>query len=530
MSRTFDSLRFRNYRLWFYGALVANIGTWMQRIAQSWLVLTVLTADSGAAVGIVIALQFAPILFATPYGGLLADRLDRRRLLVMTQVASALLAAALGVLVLADLAVLWHVYAFAFLLGIVAAIDSPVRQTFVADLVPLESLANAVGLNGANFNAARLIGPAAAGVLIAAVGPGWVFIVNGLSYLAPIVMLLLMRSAELHAVPTVPKGRGQLRDGVAYVRGRTDILVIMGIMAVVGALGLNFQITSAVMAREVFARGAGEYGVLGSIMAIGSLSGALLAARRSRPRVRLVITAAFLFGVASLVSALLPTFWTYALSGILVGFFATTLMNSANAAIQLSTEAAMRGRVMALYMMVFLGTTPIGSPLVGWVAEAFGARWSVALGGIASILVALAAAVWAWRSWDVSVDYGLRPRPRLTVYGPAERLAAPLVSPAPVRPAASGQRAHRQSRSTSQSTEAVRARTSSGSTAGKTPTRIWLRPSLRYGSTSTTPLSRRWAIRVAASTPSRSRVATTGERCSGSCTKGVANEDASAQP
>lgn len=420
MSRTFASLQFHNYRLWFMGALVTNIGTWMQRVAQDWLVLTELSDDSGLAVGIVTGLQFAPILFLTPYAGLLADRVDRRRLLIATNAAPAVIALVLGILVLTGRAELWHVYVLAALLGVTSAVDSPARQTFVADLVPPESLPNAVGLNGANFNSARLIGPAAAGLLIAAVGPGWVFVLNAASFIAPIVALLAMKRAELLVLPHARPGRGQLRAGFAYVRNRTDILVIMGIMAVTGSLGLNFQLTSAVMAREVFDRGPGEYGMLGSILAIGSLSGALLAARRRHPRVRLVIGAAFMFGAALTLAAVTPTFWAYALSGILVGFFAATMMNSANSTLQLSTAPEMRGRVMALYMMVFLGTTPIGSPLVGWIAEAHGARWSVAVGGIASMIAALVAAIWARSHWDVHLRYVPR-RPFIRVTGPGER-------------------------------------------------------------------------------------------------------------
>jgi len=421
VTRTFASLDHHNYRLWFAGGLVTNIGTWMQRIAQDWLVLTGLTNDSGLAVGIVTGLQFAPTLFLTPYAGLLADRVDRRTLLIATNTALGLIALALGVLVLTDVAQLWHVYVLATLLGVAAAFDNPVRQTFVAELVPPEALPNAVGLNGANFNTARLIGPATAGVLITLVGPGWVFILNAVSFIAPIVALMAMRRDELYVLPHAGRGRGQLREGFAYVRRRTDILVIMGIMAVVGALGLNFQLTSAVMAREVFDRGPGEYGILGSVMAIGAVAGALLAARRRRPQVRLVIAAAFGFGVSLTLSAVLTSFWAYAASGVLVGFSATTMMNSANSALQLSTAPEVRGRVMSLYMLVFLGTTPIGSPFVGWIAETYGARWSVAVGGIVSMVAAAVAALWARSHWHVEVRYIPRRYPFFRVTGPAER-------------------------------------------------------------------------------------------------------------
>ncbi len=421
MRSTFASLSFFNYRLWFAGALVANIGTWMQRIAQDWLVLTILSDDSGLAIGIVTGLQFLPMLLLSPYGGLLADRLPRRQLLIATQSALGLLAAGLGVLVLSGVAELWHVYVFALMLGVVTALDNPVRQTFVAEMVPPASLPNAVGLNSASFNAARLIGPGISGLLIAVVGPGWIFIINALSFGATIFSLTLMRAHELHEMPHATRGKGQIREGLAYVRGRSDIVTIMVVVGVVGALGLNFQMTSALMVREVFERDAGSYGVLGSIMAIGSLGGALLAARRKQPRVRLVLAAALAFGIASGLMALMPTYELYAVMTIPVGFASLTMMTAANATVQMSTDPHFRGRVMSLYMMIFLGTTPIGAPLVGWIGETFGARWSVGVGSIAAILVAVGAAIWAKRNWDIEVVYQLRHRPRLTMVGPHER-------------------------------------------------------------------------------------------------------------
>lgn len=432
MKETFASLRFFNYRLWFAGALVANIGTWMQRVAQDWLVLTVLSDDSGLAVGIVTGLQFVPMLLLSPIAGLLADRLPRRQLLIATQSMLGVLAAGLGILVLSGQAQLWHVYLFALGLGVVTALDNPVRQTFVAQLVPPTSLPNAVGLNSASFNAARLLGPGIAGLLIAAVGPGWVFMINAVSFGATILSLTLMRTGELTPMPRTKRGKGQLREGFAYVRHRSDIITILVVVGVVGALGLNFQMTSAVMAREVFDKGAGEYGILGSIMAIGSLGGALIAARRKQPRVRLVIGAALAFGIASGLMAIMPTYELYALMTIPVGLASLTMMTAANATVQMSTDPAMRGRVMSLYMMVFLGTTPIGAPIVGWVAETFGARWSVGVGAIAAIAVALAAAMWAKRSWDVRVTYQLH-RPLVRMDGPHERAARSAAAVSGVR-------------------------------------------------------------------------------------------------
>ncbi|SFK18653.1 MFS transporter [Cellulomonas sp. KH9] len=421
MSATFSSLSFRNYRLWFAGALVANVGTWMQRVAQDWLVLTELTDESGVAVGITTALQFAPTLVLSAWAGLLADRFDRRKLLVLTQVAQGVLAAGLGALVLSGHAQLWQVYAFAGLLGVVTAIDGPVRQTFVAELVPAGRLSNAVGLNSASFNAARLIGPGLAGLLIAAVGSGWVFVINAATFAATIVSLTLMRRSELYSMPHAPRAKGQIREGIAYVRNRSDILVIMVVVGVVSTFGLNFQLTSALMARTEFGRGAQEYGILGSVLAIGSLTGALLAARRDRPRVRLVIGSAFAFGVTTGVMALMPTYVSYAIACIPVGLASLTMMTAANTSIQMSTDPRMRGRVMSLYMVVFLGATPVGSPIVGWIGETFGARWSIGVGSISAILVSVGAALWARNRWGVQVRYHVASRPHLEVLYPGDR-------------------------------------------------------------------------------------------------------------
>jgi MFS family permease len=420
VSTTFSSLSFRNYRLWFTGALVANVFTGMQRVAQDWLVLTQLTDNSGVALGVVTGLQFAPALVVSPWAGVLADRLDRRKLLMVTQGAMGLLAAGLGALVLSGHVELWHVYVFAFVLGCVAAIDAPARQTFVAQLVPGERLANAVGLNSASFNAARLVGPGVAGLLIAAIGTGWVFWLNAVSFAGTIVALTSMRTAELHPMPSVARGKGQIRAGLAYVRRRPDILVIMVVVGVVSAFGLNFQMTSALIARTVFGKGAGEYGLLGSVLAIGSLSGALLAARREHPRLGLVIAAAAAFGVAASLLAIMPTYWAYAVMCVPVGLASLTMMTAANATIQMSTEPQLRGRVMALYMMVFQGATPIGSPVVGWIGQQFGARWAIGIGGITAVLVAIAALLWVGRTRNVRVRFRPDERPHLLVTHPSD--------------------------------------------------------------------------------------------------------------
>ena len=423
MRTTFASLRFHNYRLWFFGAMISNIGAWMQRVAQDWLVLTVLTHESGVAVGVVTGLQFLPALLLGPWAGVLADRVNQRKMLYATQTSSALLALGLGLLVVFGHVELWHVYVFAGLLGCSTALDNPVRQIFVASLVPASYLPNAVGLNSASFNTARLIGPAVAGLMIAWVGTGWVFLTNSLTFVATIAALLALRASELALPERTRRAPGQMRAALDYVRGRADIVVIMVTIGVVSAFGFNFQLTSALMARTEFDKGPGEYGLLGSVIAIGTLAGSLFAARRRTPGVRTVIAAAFAFALSTGVMVFMPTYLLYAITCVPAGFAALTMMTAANTTIQTTTEPVMRGRVMALYMMVFLGAAPLGSPVVGWMGETFGARWSIGIGSIASLLVAVGAALWAIRHWDLDVTYHVH-RPLVRITDPGERLSA----------------------------------------------------------------------------------------------------------
>ncbi len=346
----------------------------MQRVAQDWLVLTVLTNESSTAVGITTGLQFVPFLLLGPLTGVVADRVDHRKLLIITQIAGGALGIALGIMVLTGNAQLGHVYAFALALGIVSAFDAPARQTFVGDLVPRDKLSNAVGLNSASFNAARLIGPGLSGILIGLIGSGWVFILNGATFGATIIALLAMRKGEFNHQERAKRAAGQVVDGFRYVRGRRDLLVIFVVVCVVSTFGLNFQLTSAIMARIEFGRGPEDYGIMGSILAIGSLTGAVLAARRTAPSARLVVLSAAGFGVASGAMALMPTYWSYVIAGIPVGFMALTMLTTANATVQTTTPEHLRGRVMSLYMMVLMGATPIGSPIVGWIGDYLGPR------------------------------------------------------------------------------------------------------------------------------------------------------------
>jgi MFS family permease len=390
LSPTFRALAHRNYRLYYTGGFISNIGTWMQRIAQDWLVL-LLSDNSGTALGITTGLQFLPILLLSPYAGAVADRFPKKRLLQMAQVMMAVPAVLLGVLAITGVAEQWHVYAIALLFGIGTAFEAPVRQSFVSELVSPEDLQNAVSLNSASFNGGRIIGPALAGLMIAALGSGVeatgvVILLNAASYGATLFALSRIKGGLPERDGPRPAGRGMIVDGLRYVRGRPDLLLVLGVMFFVGTFGLNFQLTSALMATEVYGKGAGEYGVIGSIMALGSITGALLSARRETSGLRLVIAAAVVFGAVEIVIALMPTYLTFVLLTPIIGITALTTITSANTVMQLSVPAELRGRVMALYLMVFMGGAPIGSPLIGWVGETYGARWSLLGGGLMSIL------------------------------------------------------------------------------------------------------------------------------------------------
>ncbi len=425
MRAMFASLWVRNYRLFAAGSLVSNTGTWMQRVAQDWLVLT-LTGSAGA-LGITTGLQFLPIVLLSPLAGVLADRFPKRRVLVAAQVAMGLLAAMLGVLALTGLARPWHLYVLAFLFGSAAAVDTPARQAFVNEMVPRDQLQNAVGLNSVSFNIGRLLGPASAGVLIAWLGSGaaatgWVIMLNAASYIAVIVSLWKMRASELVPTPRLGRGPGQLRDGLRYVRGRPDIMLVMAVVFFAGTFGLNFQMTTALMATEVYGKGAGEYGVLGSILAIGSITGSLLAARRIGSRQRLVIVAAIAFGVSVTIAGLMPSYLTFAVFLPVCGISAMTMMTSANSFVQLASEDHVRGRVMALYMAIFMGGTPVGAPTLGWVAEQYGARWTLVGGGLLTILGVIGSAIVLGRSQHVTVRPRIRPLPHLYVAGTHDRV------------------------------------------------------------------------------------------------------------
>lgn len=387
MKALFASLANRNYRIYAAGALVSNVGTWLQSTAQAWLVLQL--TGSGTALGATVALQLLPSLLFSPIAGVLADRFPKRKLMVWMQFVMAVPSAFLGCLALAGVAEPWHVYTLAFLFGTGRALEAPTRQSFVSEMVEAQHLSNAISLNSASFNSGRLIGPGLAGLLIALLGSGvdatgWVILGNALSYSFVLAALALMDGAKLTPAEVTTRSRGQIRDAVRYVRSRGDLMLLLTCVFFLGVFGMNFQITSALMATETFGKGAGEFGILGSIMAIGSLAGALLAAGRKRPRLRFVVGAGLLFSAAQITSGLMPTYVSYAAVLPLVGLSILTTVTTANALLQMTSAPSMRGRVVSLYLMVFIGSAPLGSPLIGFIGEYMGARWALVISGLAA--------------------------------------------------------------------------------------------------------------------------------------------------
>ncbi|MCF5025333.1 MFS transporter, partial [Pseudomonas lurida] len=374
---TFRSLRSPNYRIWAAGALVSNIGTWMQRTAQDWLVLTQLTAHNAAAVGIVMSLQFGPQLLLLPWTGFAADHYDQRKLLIVTQAVMGLLALTLGVFTITGFVELWHVYVFAFLSGCASAFDAPVRQIFVAELVGEKDLSNAIALNSTSFNMARMIGPAVAGLTIASVGTGWAFLLNGSSFFAVLASLFLLRVSGQHAKVRALRTKGSLTEGLRYVWARPDLKAILLMLFLIGTFGMNFPIFISTMAVRVFDTDARGYGLLSSTLAIGTIAGALIAAGRERPQFSSLLNGAAIFGIGCTLAALAPNYWLFAVALVIIGVGAMTFSNTTNSLMQLTTEPAMRGRVIALRVGVALGGTPIGAPIVGWVADHLGPRWAL---------------------------------------------------------------------------------------------------------------------------------------------------------
>jgi MFS family permease len=397
-STTFRSLRVRNFRLFWFGQMVSMSGTWMQSVAQNWLVLSL--TGSGVALGITVALQFLPMLLFGMWGGLVADRFDKRRILVLTQIGPMVLALVMFVLVATGAVALWMVYALAFLLGVVFMVDMPTRQSFVIELVGPDDVANAVGLNSAMFNTGRVVGPAVAGVLIATVGTASTFLLNSVSYVAVLVALALMRPAELFPQVKADRGPGAIRAGLRYVWSTPVLRSTLMLVAVVGTFGMNFTVVLPLLARYTFGGGAPLYGWLTSLMSAGSLVGALVAARRTGPTRRMLVGSGAAFGALTLVSAVAPSPVLAGATLVTVGVAIMLFLATANTTLQLACEPAMRGRVMALYGLVFLGSTPLGGPFLGWLSGQWGARWGLAVSGAVSLAAAgIAARPAAGRRW-----------------------------------------------------------------------------------------------------------------------------------
>ncbi|MDI2131248.1 MFS transporter [Yinghuangia seranimata] len=425
----FSSLRVRNYRLFAAGQAVSNSGTWMQRLAQDWLVLKL--TGSTMALGITTGLQFLPMLLFGLWGGAIADRYPKRRLLIATQTVMGLLAAVLAVLDLAGVVQVWHVWLLAVGLGLATAVDNPTRQSFVVEMVGRRDLPNAVSLNSANFQLGRIAGPALAGVLIAAIGTGWVFAVNALSFVAVILGLLAMRERELRPVEPVKREPGQLREALRYVRARPDLLATFALIGFIGTFGFNFAVTIGGFANQVFHAGPGAFGLLNTVFAVGSLGGALWAARRGRSRMRMLIGAALTFGLLSVLASVMPAYWAFALMLIPIGVAGITFNTAANSSVQLSVDAALRGRVMGLYMLVFMGGTPFGGPLVGWIAQAYGPRAALFFGGAVSAAAAVVVGLLLARHKRMRVRFAVRPHPAVRLVD-ASAGKSPARQPDPV--------------------------------------------------------------------------------------------------
>ena len=424
LSTMFQSLRVRNYRLFATGQLIKLIGVWMMFIAQDWLVLE-LSDNSATALGVVTALQFTPVLLLTLLSGRLADRYDKRMLLFVANAFWTVLALAMSILVLTGLVQLWHVFTFAALLGVSNAVETPVRQAFVSELVGMPLLPNALSLNAAVFNSARIVGPAVAGLAIAVVDVGPVFLVTALSSIAPLVNVVRMRTEELHRNDLPPVGeRDQARvvDGLRYVARRPDILLPMVLMSVIGMSLFNFQLTLAALAKTVFNTGAASFGLFSTALAVGALVGALAGTgRRSRPSVWLVLGAAIGCAVFGTLVGLAPAYWLVVALLLPAGFFMIYFAQAANQRVQLGVDASFRGRVMALWVLVFLGTNPVGAPLIGWVAEKYGAGASIWAGGLISLTAALLALTWQLRRSGARLRMRVLPMPRFYVVSPGAK-------------------------------------------------------------------------------------------------------------
>jgi len=389
LRRTFRSLRVHNYRLYFFSQVVSMSGTWMQSVAQNWLVLSL--TGSALDLGITVGLQFGPILFFGAWGGTLADRVDKRKLLIFTQVAAAVLAAVLGVLAVTGVVTVWMIWVLAGLTGTATALGIPALQSFLYEMVGPDDLANAVGLNSVVINTSRIIGPAIGAVLIVSFGVAPCFFFNAASFLAVIGALLLMRAGELHRGKPVAREPGQVRAGLKYAWRTPELRIPLLMLAVISTLAYNYSVVLPLLTKSVFGRGGGSYGTLSSAMGIGALVGALLMASRARPSRRLLVGAAFAFGAATIALALAPGYYAGLALMVLIGGTGVLFISTTNALLQLNATDAMRGRVMALWSIVFLGSTPIGGPITGLLVRGLSVRWAIGIGGLAVLATATGA-------------------------------------------------------------------------------------------------------------------------------------------
>ncbi|MEU4215670.1 MFS transporter [Actinoplanes sp. NPDC026623] len=436
LSTTFRSLQVRNYRLFATGQLVKLVGVWMMFTAQDWLVLD-LSGNSPAALGIVTAMQFLPVLVLTLWSGKLADRFDKRKLLVMANTTFAVTAILFAILVASGIVVLWHVFLFALLLGVANSFETPVRQAFVSELVELPLLPNALALSAATFNTARIGGPALAGVALALFHTGPVFLIATALSIAPIFSYLSMRPLDLHRSTTRPSaGDTRITDGLKYVWKRHDLLLPIVLMAAIGMIGFNFPVTLAALAKINFHAGPSTFGLLTTALAVGALGGALAGSgRRSRPSVYVVLGAALAFGAFEVAVGFAPNFVVAMILLVPTGFFSIYLAQATNHRVQMGVHSAYRGRVMALYVLVFLGTTPIGASLAGWWGQHFGVPSSIWTAGVFSIAAAVAAVVWQLHTSGDRLSLRGGSRPGLTLVRTAqdEPVVEPAV-PAPIEP------------------------------------------------------------------------------------------------
>ena len=384
IKQTFLSLKIRNFRLYFFGQALSLIGTWMQTIGQDWLVLKL--TNSGTQLGIVSALQFLPILFLGPWGGSISDRFEKRKILYFTQAASAILALTLGILVAINQINIWAVYALALALGFVTVVDSPARQTFVPEMVKKENMTNAITLNSTEVNVARALGPVVSGGIIAYVGLAPCFIINAVSYIPVIITLWMMNAKELNMAPRITAAKGRIKEGLAYVKSSPVLFYTLIMMAIIGMLSYEFSVALPLMAKFTFSGNAATYSILIGASGFGSVLGGLYASGRRRINPGILIFSALMFGIALTIASFMPSVLLTAVAMFFAGIFSVNFLSLSSALLQTESVPEMRGRVMGLWSVAFLGTTPIGAPIIGVIGEYVGPRWALATGGIAAII------------------------------------------------------------------------------------------------------------------------------------------------